>query len=311
MASGIRQPVGPSRLRRDGPWREARNAPGAPLPESAAPAQTSLLDDSLYYRLFDEAERARWRMADIPFGALERQHVTPALVALVREVAASELTTFSASRRFLQDFADDADFSQWVAVWLYEETKHPQALMRWLAEVGEVFDGDFMRRGRVTVPFMKSRTGTLVMNVISELFASARYLSFSRRAREPVLATIARHLAGDEGRHATSFLAYARRAVERAEQPDRERLEAVKVLYYWLFEGDKVQHPIGLMEQRAAARTDLAETLAGLPLDLPSLRARACRAVGRLADLPALHGPDDVLPELRRLSALHRAREEP
>ena len=136
-----------------------------------------IIGDGLFTRLFDQAELARWRIDDIPWDRIDRDRVTPGLISLVREIAFSELTTTTATRRFLTELSDDVDLTQWIAVWFYEETKHPHVLLRWLHHVGVTVTDDFIRRGRATAPFMKSRMGTLVTNVISEVVASAAYAS--------------------------------------------------------------------------------------------------------------------------------------
>ncbi|HEX5064269.1 MAG TPA: ferritin-like domain-containing protein, partial [Kofleriaceae bacterium] len=167
--------------------------------------------EQLCFALSDQAERARWRMDDIAWDRVDPAKAPEPLRMLVKEAAFAELTTTSATRRFLDDLADDTDFTQWVSVWFFEETRHPQVLVRWLHQLGITVDARFMRRGRATAPLMKSRIGTLVANVISELVASASYANLAVRAEEPVLCDIARHLAADEARHAASFYAYARR----------------------------------------------------------------------------------------------------
>jgi hypothetical protein len=264
------------------------------------------LRGALYYRLFEEAERVRWRMADIPWAELEPRSASQGLVALVRAIAHSELTTFSATRRFMADFADDIDFSQWLAIWFYEETKHPQVLMRWLSRFGERFDELTMVRARATAPFMKSRMGTLVMNVISEMVASARYLALSKHAREPVLRMIARNLAADEARHATHFHAYAKKLLASSPSPDSERMAAVKVLYFWLCESEKVQHPVSLLYDRAENDPDLAPLMDEMPLEMERVDRKICTLIGRLVGR-RMDTRGDIKPALHELVAAVRA----
>jgi ferredoxin len=264
----------------------------APPPSPAAP---------LFPRLFDEAERVRWRMTEVPWDAVERDKVTPGFVRFVREMALSELTTFSATRRFLSEMADDVDFSSWAAVWFYEETKHPEALFRWLSAFGVTVPPSAVQRGRVTAPFMRSRTGTLVMNVLSELFASSGYQDVARHTKEPVLARIAKNLAGDEARHGAAFYLFAERAIAAAKSPDFERLQAVKVLYYWVQAADHVEHPVNQFHEKVSADPELREVLRDIGTDYAPILSRACRLIGTLIGRP-LAGPEDVLPALREMS---------
>src|ERR1700752_1035057 len=134
----------------------------------AATVNPDPLDTALYYGLFREAEAVRWKMSDIPFDAIEDDKAPPALIELIRANAAAELTTWTATNQFIHSFSDDVDFRQWMTVWLYEETKHPQALMRWLKHFGESFDTEFFLEGRKTYPFMNSKMGRLVFNILSE-----------------------------------------------------------------------------------------------------------------------------------------------
>jgi len=258
--------------------------------DNDAPRTTDFVADALYYRLFDEAERARWRMADVPMHAIDKERVSPALLQIVRENAASELTTFTATRRFLQEFSDDPDFSQWITVWAYEETKHPQVLMRWLGAQGESFDGAFVMRGRWASPFARTRAAMLATNVVSEMVASAGYVRLSRRVDEPVLAKIAMWLGSDEARHAASFFRYAQRAIARAENPSTERAIVLRVLHVWLNEPEKMGHPV----HRLQGAQPLLEAGFAHPLESPAVRSRVCDVVSALVGRTVSPG-DDLL----------------
>jgi hypothetical protein len=286
--------------------------PGQSLPSShhgrdenvsfatAAENSTGLFDG-----LFDEAERARWRMTDLPWDTLERAAVRPALVALVREIALSEMTTFSASRRFLNEFSDDVEFTQWMAVWFYEETKHPLALTRWLAHFGSSFDDATIVRARASAPFMKSRMATLVMNVVSEMVATAHYVGLAKHVKEPVLREIARNLAADEARHARTFLAFAKKRLASASDPAVERLDAVKVLYFWLCENGEVRHPVSLLYGEARADPELGPLLEEMPIELERVAQRVCAQIGQLIGVP-IDGPAEIRSTLRQLVAESR-----
>jgi ferredoxin len=251
------------------------------------PPGTDLHDDAapVFDRLFDEAERARWRLDDLPWSGLLHAAVTPELVGLVREIAAAEATTFSATQRFLGEFSDDVDFTNWISVWFYEETKHPQALSRWLGLVGAAVDERSIRRARVTAPFMKSRFGTLVTNIISEMVASARYMGLHARSPEPLLARIAGHLAGDEARHAASFFTFARKRLAGSRTPELDRRDALKVLHLWASDRDNVRHPVNLFHGSSTPAFE-------------AVQSRVVRMIGSLVGIP-LGTPDDVLRQLR------------
>jgi hypothetical protein len=237
----------------------------------------------MYARLYDEAESARWRIADVPWRELRPDAVTPELVQLVRDIVASEATTFSATQRFLRDFADDVELTNWISVWFYEETKHPQVLMRWLDAVGASYDDEAVRRARVTAPFMKSKTATLTSNVISEMVAATRYMNLRGNSPEPVLSWIAARLAGDEARHAASFFSFAQRRILMSAEPDTERRDALKVLYLWANEREQMRHPVNMFQGSVGFEAAMS---------------RVIRMIGLLVDLP-LRTPDDVVCQLK------------
>jgi hypothetical protein len=265
-------------------------------PEARAMPE-DFLEDAIFYRLAEKAERVRWRLRDIPWDRIERGNVTPEVIDLVRDIAFSELTTFSASQRFLNAFWDDPDFSQWISVWFYEETRHPQVLLKWLRHFDVTVDAKFMLKGRSTAPFMKSRMGTLVTNVISEMVASANYFNLHIDNPEPVLARIALGISHDEARHASSFYSYAKRMLERSRQPEIDRRDALKVLYMWFQDNDRVQHPVNEFYARKSVRKS-EERPGGAGRGFAEVRLRACRRIGNLVGID-IDTPEDVLRHLK------------
>ena len=274
----------------------------AGAPSSEIDLHQPRVPGDLYPELIERAEGVRWDFADLPWSSFDPVRAKP-LRGIVREMAYSEQATFSATQRFMQTFSDHLDFSQWISVWFYEETRHPMVLLKWLALAGETPDAQFVTRGRVSAPFMKSRTGTLVTNVISEVFAAEAYLSMARSSPEPLLAAIAQKISADEARHGASFFAFARQAIATSEQPDRERLDALKVLHFWLNENQAVSHPVNETMEKVRSIREIDGIIP--PFKPPN--DRIAKAVGRLTGLP-IHGPGDVQGQLVALTAkLHAA----
>jgi hypothetical protein len=122
-----------------------------------------------------------------------------------------------------------------------------------------------------------------------------------------VLRTIARHLAGDEARHAASFYVYAQRYLERSAQPAADRRDALKVLYLW-YSGSAMGHPVhefyGRNEQRAA----VGQTMEQLGFNLMAPRDRIFRLIGTLLGLP-LDGSVDLVALMQTLDPSDRRRE--
>ena len=258
--------------------------------EEAATVNPDLLDTALYYGLFREAESVRWKMSDIPFDAIEADKAPRALIELIKVNAASELTTWTATNQFFQGFSDDVDFTQWMTVWLYEETKHPQALMRWLKHFGESFDTGFFLEGRKTYPFMNSKMGTLTFNILSEMEASSYYLSVFRNVQEPVLKLITKNLAADEARHASSFYLYAKKRLMQSDNPQFERFEALKMLYFWLVSNQNVKHPVALFANKIAEFGELERIVS---FKSENLYARMRTMIGNLVGI-ALGNKEEV-----------------
>lgn len=252
--------------------------------------ETNIHDDGLFYRLFDEAETVRWKMADCGWPALRPADVSPAWRRVARETLVGELTTFNATERFFADFGDDVDFTQWLTVWLYEETKHPSAILKWLDALGEKFDSRFMLQGRETIPFMPSKMGTLATNVISEMVAAAVYLTIGAQPTcEPVLRQIYRNIGGDEARHAASFYGYAKKRLARTDDPKTEQIAALKVLYFWTTPelNVRVGHPVNLLANRYRSIPEIQEAVArdAIASAVDNAYRRACRVFESLLGL--------------------------
>jgi ferredoxin len=246
-----------------------------------SPAEPPLRD--LFPTVMEIAEGVRWKVSELPWASFDAAKATPALKAVVREMAYSEQTTFSATQKFMSTFVDDTDFTQWVSVWFYEETRHPLVLLKWLELAGETQSDDFVRKGRESEPFMPSRVGTLVMNIVSEMVAAHAYLHMVAGRLEPLLHATVQRLCADEARHGASFFAYAQRALEAAATPDadRQKLDALKVLHFWLNIGRDVSHPVN----QAMARLErLLPALSAPPFVPPN--DRIVQVVGALTGLP-------------------------
>jgi ferredoxin len=263
----------------------------------------AVTEGPLFHELATGAERVRWALDDVPWKDVDRARAPTELRSVVREMAFSENATYSATQRFLESFFDEDDFSRWISVWFYEETRHPHVLLEWLRRVGEPVSSDFVARGRVSTPFMRSVVGTLVTNVISEVTAAQAYRHLARTSREPVLAGIARLIAGDEARHAASFFRFAWRelSTQPPEASRRERARGLEVLQAWLGGARPATHPVAQMIERL-------EDGGGdgtLDMDFAAIRTRVVRVVGLLLGLP-VRREEDVALALRDLLSAKR-----
>jgi hypothetical protein len=141
-------------------------------------------------------------------------------------------------------FDDDIDFTQWLSVWLYEETKHPHALAKWLSLVGQPLSEKFVRDGRVITPMTGSQVEMLTFNIISEVVAAMNYTWTSKVMPEPVLKVIMHNLGKDEMRHSQGFEHYCKKLIRAAPDPDKERVRCLRATWAFLHGEHFIAHPV-------------------------------------------------------------------
>lgn len=256
-----------------------------------------------YYDLFLAAETAHWEMRDIPWGDIDDSVVDGHLLDVVERAALGEMTTYEATQRFMTAFEDDVDFTQWISVWFFEETKHPQALMRWLQHFGRSLSEAQILEARTTLPFVDSRAGTLAINVLAETVAAANYLRLATLSPEPVLATIATNLARDEARHASGFYRYAQRELARTADPVKAKKTVLMILYMWFKQRTRMGHPGMIIMREMAEATTGDDRRDWLEDTGQGVLERICLQFSLLLDEPSLRQPGDVKTILQGLRA--------
>ena len=247
-----------------------------------------IANELAYFSLFEKAEKSRWKITEIPWDQIDKSKVDEELIALVKSIAASELTTFSATRSFMELFEDDIDFSQWLAVWLYEETKHPHVLIKWLSMVGEPVSGQFLLEGREIQPMNQSKVESLTFNIISEIVAGSTYLHGKNQIPEPVLQTILDKLGKDEMRHSVGFAHYCKKWINEAENPDKERMLCLRATWVFLDRNVTLNHPIALLARQL--ETNLGEST------IQDIRSRVASRISKVVgvDIPDADGIYEV-----------------
>jgi len=264
------------RLEQEGKADEAKDV------QPSEPEQHDYMTDSLYFKLYDEAEKVRWRMFDLPWDDLDMKRVTPTEVNLVRIMGQAENATFDATKQFIKLFENDPDFTQWVTIWVYEENKHVDGPMRWLQKFGETFDDDFLLAGRETNPMLDSRLRMLTMNIFSETIVTTAYRAFSEAARDPVIRAMTRYICADESRHAACFFKYAQRELAKSEQPLKDKLLVLDTAAFWLMNNMKTKHPAGLLYQEFQVLGDYTYMMPTLGVPRQKLADRLAIIMGRL-----------------------------
>ena len=221
-------------------------------------------------------------------------------------MAFSENATYSATQRFLDAFFDDVDFSKWISVWFYEETRHPHVLVEWLRRVGEPVPDGVRREGpRLdAVHALDRRHARDERHLRGHRGAG---LSPPRARRTRAGARGASRSASRATRRATrrAFFRFAWRRLA-SEEPivaRRSRARGLEVLQAWLGGVSQTTHPVAQMIERLSEGTDLAS----LDLDFTPVRTRVVRVVGLLLDLP-LRREEDVATTFRELLVQARQR---
>lgn len=263
---------------------------------------TDVAGDLEYYRLLEGSEQGRWNFADMPWNGLDYSKVTPTLVHNVKAAAYGELTTFSATEAFMKLFRSDIDFTQWLAVWFYEETKHPLALIKWLKQVGVTTDDTFIHKGREITPMTDSRAEMLTFNIISEISACNMYNFLRETADEPLFLEITRNLARDEMRHSVGFTHYCAKTIQRSDDPDRERLRVLRATWFMTHgsRDDLTRHPVLLtLQQTQGVTTDTM---------LDRINSQIVTRVGKMLEID-IPRPDAVYDAYSRLKKAYRGRQ--
>lgn len=218
---------------------------------------SDVLNDFSFYSLFLKAEKNRWNLSDIDWTKIDKSKVLESDISIARHLAWTEVTTLSATSEFLNKYHDDLDFSQWLCIWFYEESKHPFVLMKWLEQFGEKFDSSFITTGREIHPMRDSKIESLAFNIISELTASKGYGFVADLTEEPILKSIYQHLSADEYRHAMGFVTYAKNSLEASGYPDSELIRILQILKFSLLSKSQ-RHPV--QEALKQIKKDLFES---------------------------------------------------
>lgn len=258
----------------------------------------SLLNELSYFSLFDAAEAVRWKMSDFRWEEVDTSKISEELILAVETALAGELTTFSATRAFMDLFSDDVDFTQWLAVWFYEETKHPHALLRWLAAAGKTFDTSYIQENRRIVAMRNSRFETLCFNIASEITAAGMYRQLARLSREPILCEITNHLAKDETRHSHGFETYCRKLLAASDDLERDRLVCLRTIIAYLGgAGFTVAHPVALTEESLRR--------SGLPPEAAPIQELIVKRISRVIGIDC-DSPTQLFDAYRQMSSQRR-----
>ena len=174
--------------------------------------------------------RRHWSLDDIPWHEISHDAAaqTKALFYLVASASLMESATDLYTENLIEYFADDKEVTSWLEnYWLPEELQHGEALRRYVQVAWPDFDWEPAReqfveefRPYCDISLEPTRSQEMASRCVVEMGTASYYRTLSCASPEPVLATLTRHIAGDEVRHYKHFYRYFRRYRE-AETPSR------------------------------------------------------------------------------------------
>jgi hypothetical protein len=181
------------------------------------------------------ATRRHWSIDDLPWHMIRQDAVaqTETFFYLVASASLMESATDLYTENLVDYFAGDEEVTSWLEqCWLPEELQHGLALRRYVEAAWPQFDWEPARRRFVKefrpfcdIALEPTRTQEMASRCVVEMGTASYYRTLSCASPEPVLATLARHIAADEVRHYKHFYRYFRRYRD-AETPSRAAILA-------------------------------------------------------------------------------------
>ncbi len=164
--------------------------------------------------------KAHWKIADLPWAALEPAQVDADLLATIKTAALVEANSADYVTYLHNVFSDDAEFRAAADVWGVEEAQHGAALAQWAARIDPSFDfaaslacfrAGYQLPLTATHSVRGSRAGELVARCVVESGTCSFYSALRDSTEEPVLRQICHHIAQDEAAHYRLFQTHLRR----------------------------------------------------------------------------------------------------
>lgn len=203
--------------------------------------------------VFRHYDKNHWRLHTVPLGEVDATLVKPEYVTLVKSAVMGESNVIAAVHGFLNEFAEDYDFSAFAVIWGYQEVQHHYAFTSWLQAVGEQVDNRAVAAMRAPYDPGTTPSATLATNIISELTVNHVYRAVSAWVDEPVLKDLLLRASRDEAGHAREFRHFA---AKRLEARPGELPSVLETLYFYTAD-DRIKHPVGVFK---AGLDELAET---------------------------------------------------
>ncbi|MBU0800319.1 MAG: ferritin-like domain-containing protein, partial [Alphaproteobacteria bacterium] len=163
------------------------------------------------------AHDKHWRIADLPWAALNPAVVDADLLKVIKAAALVEYNASVYADYLKKIFHDDPAFCIAADRWAVEEVQHGEALGAWAEKIDPSWSmEDAMKRfrdGYTPEHFINgasnsvrgSRSGEMVARCMVETGTSSYYSAIGEATTEPVLQEICKHIAADEFKHYKLF----------------------------------------------------------------------------------------------------------
>jgi hypothetical protein len=186
----------------------------------------------LYPQLFKTLEQARWDMQrDIPWKSFRDDRLSEEQALTIKLNAITEWSALPATEMFLRDNRDDSDFSAFMSVWFYEEQKHALVLLEYLRRFRPRLLPTEEELHAVRFQFDPAPAlETLMLHFCGEMRLTQWYRRAAEWHTEPLIRHIYGVLSSDEARHASCYMRYMKRALERLGDEARQAFARIGVL---------------------------------------------------------------------------------
>lgn len=262
-------------------------------------AYTDYYLDMTFNKIFDWFETTRWDWKDISLNGIDPGLLTAREVEHLTEAAIIEFGTLPGAHNFLREWEGETSFSSWALMWGAEEARHSLVQARYLDKLGVKVRSKHALYKREPYPMGDTRTGTLVMNIISEARASELYKRLAMHTREPVIKRIWKLLSHDESRHCRAFYVFSK---ELCENDRANQIAALKMGYIWLADrSDGLKHPAGFFYPHSTSASGIKRTEEDEEGATDAADARVMSILRRLADDDSIETTRDIKNKLKSL----------
>lgn len=188
------------------------------------------------------SELNRWSPEqDLPWDALDREAALadPEILEQLRAACVIEAMHPVTTKHLMGLLWDDVDATSVLSIELAEGFRHYYVLRRYLEAVGHeppIVDEEIIaarRRAAETLEGEDDLTGELVNFIFSEHFAAYYFVRLKQRTKDPVLRSIAHHIARDEFRHTQLSEDLLRRRIQRDDDSADRVLEAAATFRHY------------------------------------------------------------------------------